>query len=127
MAIDQAWQSVQQLLAMMRQCGGSDMFITADFSPAIKRDGKMTPLSEQIISADLSRTLVLSTMNERQRQEFLQTNECNFAISVAGIGRFRVSAFVQQGRVGMVISSISLGIGRDGGEEEWLEETQELP
>lgn len=110
MAIDQAWQSVQQLLAMMRQCGGSDMFITADFSPAIKRDGKMTPLSEQIISADLSRTLVLSTMNERQRQEFLQTNECNFAISVACIGRFRVSAFVQQGRVGMVIRTIHTDI-----------------
>ena len=110
MSIDQAWQSVQQLLAMMRQCGGSDMFITADFSPAIKRDGKITPLSQQIISSDLSRALVLSTMNEIQRQEFLRTNECNFAISIASIGRFRISAFVQQGKVGMVIRTINTEI-----------------
>lgn len=110
MSIDQAWQSVQQLLAMMRQRGGSDMFITADYSPAIKQDGKITPLSQQIISSDLSRALVLSTMNEIQRQEFLRTNECNFAISIASIGRFRISAFVQQGKVGMVIRTINTEI-----------------
>lgn len=110
MSIDQAWQSVQQLLAMMRQRGGSDMFITADYSPAIKQDGKITPLSQQIISTDLSRALVLSTMNEIQRQEFLRTNECNFAISIASIGRFRISAFVQQGKVGMVIRTINTEI-----------------
>lgn len=110
MSIDQAWQSVQQLLVMMRQRGGSDMFITADYSPAIKQDGKITPLSQQIISTDLSRVLVLSTMNEIQRQEFLRTNECNFAISIANIGRFRISAFVQQGKVGMVIRTINTEI-----------------
>ncbi|MFM8465500.1 MAG: PilT/PilU family type 4a pilus ATPase, partial [Burkholderiaceae bacterium] len=110
MTVDQAWQSVQQLLATMRQRGGSDMFITADYSPAIKQDGKITPLSQQIISTDLSRALVLSTMNERQRQEFLRTNECNFAMSIQGIGRFRVSAFVQQGRAGMVIRTINTEI-----------------
>ncbi|MFM8246326.1 MAG: PilT/PilU family type 4a pilus ATPase [Burkholderiaceae bacterium] len=110
MTVDQAWQSVQQLLATMRQRGASDMFITADYSPAIKQDGKITPLSQQIISTDLSRALVLSTMNESQRQEFLRTNECNFAMSIQGIGRFRVSAFVQQGRAGMVIRTINTEI-----------------
>ncbi|MFM7482710.1 MAG: PilT/PilU family type 4a pilus ATPase [Burkholderiaceae bacterium] len=110
MTVDQAWQSVQQLLATMRQRGGSDMFITADYSPAIKQDGKITPLSQQIISTDLSRALVLSTMNESQRQEFLRTNECNFAMSIQGIGRFRVSAFVLQGRAGMVIRTINTEI-----------------
>jgi len=110
MTVDQAWQSVQQLLATMRQRGGSDMFITTDYSPAIKQDGKITPLSQQIISTDLSRALVLSTMNESQRQEFLRTNEYNFAMSIQGIGRFRVSAFVQQGRAGMVIRTINTEI-----------------
>ena len=110
MSTEQAWQSVQQLLVMMRQCGGSDMFITAEFSPAIKQDGKIIPLSQQIISSDLSRALVLSTMTERQRQEFLNTDECNFAISIDGIGRFRVSAFVQQGKVGMVVRTITTEI-----------------
>lgn len=110
MSIDQAWQSVQQLLAIMRQQGGSDMFITAGFAPAIKQDGKMTAISQQVISPELSRALVLSTMNERQRQEFSGTNEGNFAISVEGIGRFRVSAFVQQGKVGMVVRTITTEI-----------------
>jgi twitching motility protein PilU len=106
----QAWQSVQQLLTVMRQRGGSDMFITAGFSPAIKLDGKMSQISQQVISAELSRALVLSTMNERQREEFLGTNECNFAISIEGIGRFRVSAFVQQGKTGMVVRTITTEI-----------------
>ena len=106
----QAWQSVQQLLTVMRQRGGSDMFITAGFSPAIKLDGKMSQISQQVISAELSRALVLSTMNERQREEFLRTNECNFAISIEGIGRFRVSAFVQQGKAGMVVRTITTEI-----------------
>ncbi|MCE2832177.1 MAG: PilT/PilU family type 4a pilus ATPase [Oxalobacteraceae bacterium] len=106
----QAWQSVQQLLTVMRQRGGADMFITAGFSPAIKLDGKMSQISQQVISAELSRALVLSTMNERQREEFLGTNECNFAISIEGIGRFRVSAFVQQGKTGMVVRTITTEI-----------------
>ena len=106
----QAWQSVKQLLTVMRQRGGSDMFITAGFSPAIKLDGKMSQISQQVISAELSRALVLSTMNERQREEFLGTNECNFAISIEGIGRFRVSAFVQQGKTGMVVRTITTEI-----------------
>ena len=106
----QAWQSVQQLLTVMRQRDGSDMFITAGFSPAIKLDGKMSQISQQVISAELSRALVLSTMNERQREEFLGTNECNFAISIEGIGRFRVSAFVQQGKTGMVVRTITTEI-----------------
>ena len=106
----QAWQSVQQLLTVMRQRGGSDMFITAGFSPAIKLDGKMSQISQQVISAELSRALVLSTMNERQREEFLGTNECNFAISIEGIGRFRLSAFVQQGKTGMVVRTITTEI-----------------
>ena len=110
MDTDQAWQSVQQLLTVMRQRGGSDMFITAGFSPAIKLDGKMSQISQQVISAELSRALVLSTMNERQREEFLGTNECNFAISIEGIGRFRVSAFVQQGKTGMVVRTITTEI-----------------
>ena len=110
MNTNQAWQSVQQLLTVMRQRGGSDMFITAGFSPAIKLDGKMSQISQQVISAELSRALVLSTMNERQREEFLRTNECNFAISIEGIGRFRVSAFVQQGKTGMVVRTITTEI-----------------
>jgi twitching motility protein PilU len=110
MNTNQAWQSVQQLLTVMRQRGGSDMFITAGFSPAIKFDGKMDQISQQVISPEMSRALVLSTMNERQREEFLRTNECNFAISIESIGRFRVSAFVQQGKTGMVVRTITTEI-----------------
>ena len=106
----QALANVQQLLALMKSKGASDLFITAGFAPAIKLDGKMTPVSQQLLSAEQSRALVQSVMNERQRNEFNDTSECNFAISVDGIGRFRVSAFVQQAKAGMVVRTITTEI-----------------
>ncbi|CAM8663223.1 PilU Tfp pilus assembly protein, ATPase PilU [Oxalobacteraceae bacterium] len=107
---DQAWRDVSHLLRMMRSQGGSDMFITAGCAPAIKIDGKMTPVSQQVLSTEQSRSLVLSTMNERQHTNFLNSNEGNFAISVEGVGRFRVSAFIQQGKTGMVVRTITTDI-----------------
>ncbi len=106
----QAHANVHQLLALMKSRGASDLFVTAGFAPAIKLDGKMTPLSDQPLSADDSRALVRSVMNERQRTEFGDTLECNFAIGIDGIGRFRVSAFVQQGKAGMVVRTITTEI-----------------
>ncbi len=106
----QATTNVHRLLALMKEKGASDLFITAGFAPAIKLDGRMTAVMPAPLSADDCRLLVTSIMNERQRQEFSQTNECNFAISVDGIGRFRVSAFVQQGKPGMVVRTITTEI-----------------
>ncbi len=106
----QALASVHQLLATMKSRGASDLFITAGFAAAIKLDGRMTPLSAQALSADDSRALVRAVMNDRQHAEFDATQECNFAISVEGVGRFRVSAFVQQGRAGMVVRTITTEI-----------------
>lgn len=106
----QAWANVQRLLALMKSKGASDLFITAGFAPAIKLDGRMTPVAPEPLSADSCRALVRSAMNERQQQEFDRTHECNFAISVDDIGRFRVSAFVQQGKPGMVVRTITTDI-----------------
>ncbi len=106
----QATTNVHRLLALMKEKGASDLFITAGFAPAIKLDGRMTAVTPAPLSADDCRLLVSSIMNERQRQEFSQTNECNFAISVDGIGRFRVSAFIQQGKPGMVVRTITTEI-----------------
>ncbi len=106
----QAQANVHQLLALMKSKGASDLFITSGFAPAIKLDGKMTPVSQQLLSAEQSRALVLSVMNDRQRNEFADTSECNFAISVDDIGRFRVSAFVQQAQAGMVVRTITTDI-----------------
>jgi twitching motility protein PilU len=77
---------------------GSDLFITAEFPPAVKVDGKITPVSQQPLNPTHALTLVCSIMNERQTKEFEDTRECNFAIAVPDVGRFRVSAFIQQGR-----------------------------
>jgi twitching motility protein PilU len=106
----QALANVHQLLALMRAKGASDLFITAGFAPAIKLDGRMTPVTPQGLTAEDSRALVQSAMNERQRAEFEITQECNYAISVEGIGRFRVSAFIQQGKAGMVVRTITTEI-----------------
>jgi len=105
-----ASELMRQLLALMKEKGGSDLFITAGFAPAVKLNGAMTPMARTALSAEDSAALAQSLMNERQRHEFHATRECNFAIGIEGIGRFRVSAFMQQGKVGMVIRTINTDI-----------------
>ncbi|MBS0342936.1 MAG: PilT/PilU family type 4a pilus ATPase [Proteobacteria bacterium] len=103
---DQASQFINDLLKLMVSRKGSDLFITADFPPAIKVDGKVTKVSQQPLGAQHTLALTRSVMNDRQMAEFERTKECNFAISPTGVGRFRVNAFVQQGKVGMVLRTI---------------------
>ena len=109
---DQALKFMHDLLRLMLQKNGSDLFITANFPPAIKIDGKVTPVSNQQLSTQHTAELARAIMNDRQAAEFEATRECNFAISPAGIGRFRVNAFVQQGRIGVVCRTINTTIPR---------------
>ncbi len=103
---DQASKFVQDLLRSLVQRGGSDLFLTADFPPAMKIDGEVHRVSAQSLSAQHTQALARSLMSERQAAEFERSKECNFAIAPPGIGRFRVNAFVQQGRVGLVLRVI---------------------
>ncbi len=103
---DQATLFINDLLTLMVSRHGSDLFITGDFPPAVKVDGKITKLSPQPLTASHTLALTRSIMNDKQVAEFERTKECNFAISPPGIGRFRVSAFMQQGKVGMVLRLI---------------------
>ena len=110
MEVTRAQSLMHQLLGLMKEKGGSDLFITAGFAPAIKFSGKLTPVSKSILSAEESVALVHALMNEAQLEEFNATHECNFAVSQQGIGRFRVSAFVQQAKAGMVVRTITTDI-----------------
>src|SRR5213075_2199120 len=103
---DQASKFINDLLKLMVSRNGSDLFITGDFPPAIKVDGKVTKVSPQPLTAAHTQALARSIMNDKQASEFERTKECNFAISPPGVGRFRVNAFVQQGKVGMVLRVI---------------------
>ena len=103
---DQASQFIHELLKLMVSRNGSDLFITADFPPAIKVDGKVSKVSAQPLSAAHTLALVRSIMNDRQMSEFEATKECNFAVAPPGIGRFRVNTFMQMGKVGMVLRVI---------------------
>jgi twitching motility protein PilU len=103
---DQASKFINDLLRLMVNRGGSDLFLTGEFPPAIKVDGKLTKVSSQPLNASHTLTLARAIMNDKQAAEFERTKECNFAISPPGIGRFRINAFMQQGRVGMVIRVI---------------------
>jgi twitching motility protein PilU len=107
---DQALKFMHDLLRLMMQKNGSDLFITANFPPAIKVDGKITPVSSQVLTAQHTAELARSIMNDRQAAEFETTKEGNFAISPSGIGRFRVNAMLQQGRVAVVCRTINLAI-----------------
>lgn len=104
---DQATKFMNDLLRLMLSKNGSDLFVTADFPPAFKIDGKVTPVSNQILSAAHTMDLARAIMNDKQASEFESTKECNFAINPPGLGRFRASAFMQQGKVGIVLRTIT--------------------
>jgi twitching motility protein PilU len=107
---DQASKFISDLLRLMVSKKASDLFITVGFPPAIKVDGKVTPVSQQPLTPQHTQDLVRSVMNDRQAAEFESSKECNFAISPSGIGRFRVNAFVQMGSIGMVLRTINAKI-----------------
>ena len=107
---EQAVRLTQNLLKKMVEKDGSDLFLTTGFPPAIKVDGQIHKATDTPLSADQASMMVRSIMNDKQVKEFDATKECNFAISPQGIGRFRVSAFIQQGMVGAVLRTITTEI-----------------
>ncbi len=107
---EQAVRLTQNLLKKMVEKEGSDLFITNGFPPAIKVDGTIHKATDTPLTPDQSAMMVRSIMNDKQIKEFDATKECNFAITPQGIGRFRVSAFIQQGYVGAVLRTITTEI-----------------
>jgi twitching motility protein PilU len=103
---DQAKAYMVKLLTAMCRAGGSDLFISNDFPPSMKVNGTMQPMASQRLTTEVAKQLAHSLMNERQREEFAKELECNFAISIPGVARFRVNVFVQQQHVGLVIRTI---------------------
>lgn len=104
---EEAMGLMMKLLKVMRKEGGSDLFITAGFPPAMKLRGKMSPMMKQPLSSNDAKALTQCIMNDKQLKEFESTKECNFAINPPGVGRFRVNAFVQQGCQGSIMRAIT--------------------
>jgi twitching motility protein PilU len=100
------------LLKLMKHKKGSDLFITAGVPPSMKVDGRIQPITKQVLTPEQSRQFVYGIMNEQQRRDFEAHNECNFSIAHQEVGRFRVNVFLQQGRVGMVLRTINTEIPR---------------
>jgi twitching motility protein PilU len=103
---EQAKTYMVKLLTAMCRAGGSDLFISADFPPTMKTHGKMQPMAPQKLTSTVARQLALSLMNQRQREEFAKELECNFAMAIPEVARFRINVFVQQQHTGMVIRTI---------------------
>ncbi|MFN6183393.1 MAG: PilT/PilU family type 4a pilus ATPase [Burkholderiales bacterium] len=106
----QAVDFVHNLLKLLVSKNGSDLFLTSDFPPAFKIDGRMQPVSNQALTPQHTIELARAIMNDKQASLFEASKECNFAIAPTGIGRFRVSAFIQQGKVGLVLRTINTRI-----------------
>ncbi len=107
---EQATKFMYDLLRALLAKRGSDLFITANFPPAMKIDGKVTPVSQTPLNSQHTGMLARSIMNDKQAAVFEATKECNFAINPAGIGRFRVNTFIQQSFVGIVCRVITTAI-----------------
>ncbi|MFN5801500.1 MAG: PilT/PilU family type 4a pilus ATPase, partial [Burkholderiales bacterium] len=106
----QAVDFVHNLLKLLVSKNGSDLFLTSDFPPAFKIDGRMQPVSNQALTPQHTIELARAIMNDKQASQFEASKECNFAIAPTGIGRFRVNAFIQQGKVGLVLRTINTRI-----------------
>jgi twitching motility protein PilU len=104
---DQSLRFVNDLLKLAKQKKASDLFITPDFPPALKIDGKITPQTAQPLTAVHTAEIARALMNDRQAAEFEATKECNFAINPTGIGRFRVNAYLEKGAVALVLRAIA--------------------
>ena len=109
---EKAQKFMYELLRLMIARKASDLFITAGFPPAMKIDGKLTPVNNQSLTAQHTAELARAIMSDKQAAEFESTKECNFAVHPADIGRFRVNAFIQQSRVGLVLRTITTKIPR---------------
>lgn len=103
---EQAIKFMRDLLKLMVEKGGSDLFVTVGFPPAIKIHGKMTPVSKTELTAENTKALAYAVMNDKQLKEYEATKECNFAVAPVGIGRFRANAFIQQTYCGLVMRVI---------------------
>lgn len=110
METQQAQTFVHDLLKLMKAKGGSDLFITAGFPPALKIDGELKPVSKSKLTASQTELIASTMMNDKQRTDFKENNECNFAIGIPQVARFRVNAFVQRGSVGLVLRTINTKI-----------------
>ena len=108
--LEQTQNFVFDLLRRMVDKKASDLFLTAGFPPAMKLDGKMTPLTPKPLTAMQTQEMARAVMNEKQHLEFQQNNECNFAIGIPGLSRFRVNAFIQRGAVGLVFLTIAMKV-----------------
>ena len=108
--LEEARKIIFHMLTKVVEYGGSDLFISADFPPSIKHQGLMKPIGQQALTADKTKLFAYSLMNEKQQQEFEKELECNFAISVPNVSRFRINVFQQQLQVGMVIRTITAQI-----------------
>lgn len=107
---DQAIKLVLDLLKMMIQKEGSDLFVTVGFPPAIKIHGNIVPMTKTPLKPEDTKAMVYAVMRDKQLKEFEATNECNFAVSPPGIGRFRANAFVQQAHMGMILRTITTDV-----------------
>jgi twitching motility protein PilU len=103
---EQAKAYIIKLLTAMSAAGGSDLFVSKDFPPSMKLQGGMKPMTSQKLSGEVAHDLAYALMNERQKEEFTKDLECNFALSLPGVARFRVNVFMQQQNVGMVVRTI---------------------
>jgi len=107
---EQAIKFMLDLLKLLKQKNGSDLFITVGFPPAMKIDGRVTPVSKQPLTPENAKALTYCIMNDRQLKEYESTKECNFAIAPPGVGRFRCNSFIQQNHPGLVMRTITTEI-----------------
>ena len=99
--------NVKPLFKLMVDKKASDLFFTTHAPVMIKIDGKIMPVNKMELTPKMVRQAALELMNENQLEEFTRNLEIDFAVSEAGLGRFRVNIFHQRGNVAMVLRYVT--------------------
>ncbi|MFT6296248.1 MAG: twitching motility protein PilU [Glaciecola sp.] len=100
----------KDLLKMMIEKDGSDLFLTTGAAPSIKAHGKLSPLIDKKMPEGMVKKIAYQIMDEEQIRDFEKNPEMNLAVADPDIGRFRVNIFKQRGEVAIVARNIKTEI-----------------
>ncbi|MCP2039932.1 twitching motility protein PilU [Neisseria sp. HSC-16F19] len=101
---------VEKMAVEAVRLNASDIFISTGFAPSFKIDSVLTPAPVKALERDEAAKIVFSTMNKAQRAQFAQDLELNYSLQAKNGVRFRVNAYHEQGRIGMVMRRITTEI-----------------
>ncbi len=102
--------NLKEMLTEMIKKKASDLHLRVGLPPTLRIDGLLQEIDSQALSVEDIGKITEQILNQQQKQRFSARNELDLALSVSGMGRFRVNFYKQRGTVGIAMRSVRLEI-----------------